>query len=425
MQIPSTPINEASRLRELLDLEILDTAPEVSLDEITQLASFICGTPVALISLIDSDRQWFKSKFGVEASETPRELSFCGHAINQQGVFIIEDALKDERFFDNPLVTQNPHVIFYAGAPLISKQGHSLGTLCVVDHKPKKLSEAQIQCLQSLSHQVVQLFELRKKNIENQNINKSLQDALRQLTEKEAQLAQTAKLAGLGIFASGIAHEVNNPLAVIQGTLNQIKLKTNPKDQDESFPKWIHRIERSLERITQIIQSLHRLSRQDRGKFQDDNPLSTILQDILVIMQDRIRNESIQIQVPPSVTSSFFGNAGEISQILINLFQNAMDALENAENKSIKVDIEEDPTHIFLKIEDSGTGISTADKERIFEPFYTTKPVGKGMGLGLSLSKSLAGNNFGELSFDSKPGKTCFILKLCKKNPRNSQKVAS
>lgn len=158
---PQAPLNEPSRLAALLAFELLDTPAEAMFDNITTLAAHICNTPIALISLIDAERQWFKSRVGLGVSETPRELAFCAHAINRDELFEIENALLDPRFCDNPLVTSDPDIRFYAGMPLSDGHGHNLGTLCVIDRQPRQLNEQQRQSLKLLAQQTVQLFELR------------------------------------------------------------------------------------------------------------------------------------------------------------------------------------------------------------------------------------------------------------------------
>jgi len=153
---------EAARLEALRQYKILDTPSEQAYDDITALAAFICDVPIALISLVDSDRQWFKSKVGLNVDETSRDVSFCAHAILSESIMIVNDALCDERFGNNPLVTCAPKIRFYAGVPLQTPEGHSLGTLCVIDHQPRELSEYQARTLEALARQVVIQLELKR-----------------------------------------------------------------------------------------------------------------------------------------------------------------------------------------------------------------------------------------------------------------------
>jgi GAF domain-containing protein len=156
------PTNEAERLAALKEYHILDTGTEQSYDDITVLAAHICNVPIAMISLVDEVRQWFKSKVGLEQQQTSRDVAFCAHAILQNEPFTVGDATKDRRFAGNVLVTGEPHIRFYAGIPLINPEGLALGTLCVVDHQPRRLSAKQQKALQALSRQVMALLELRR-----------------------------------------------------------------------------------------------------------------------------------------------------------------------------------------------------------------------------------------------------------------------
>jgi anti-sigma regulatory factor (Ser/Thr protein kinase) len=161
-------IDEAARLEALRRYRILDTDPEQAFDDLALLASYICQTPIALISLIDEDRQWLKSHIGISVNETSRSIAFCAHAIQQDGIFTVRDATDDARFKTNPFVVSEPHIRFYAGAPLVTPDGYSLGTLCVIDRVPRDLSEEQTRALDALRRQVEAQLELRRNLMELQ-----------------------------------------------------------------------------------------------------------------------------------------------------------------------------------------------------------------------------------------------------------------
>jgi GAF domain-containing protein len=193
MNTSPVPANEARRLKVLWQYEVLDTVPEELFDDLTELASTICEAPIALISLVDESRQWFKSKVGLSVSETSRDVSFCAHAILQPDLFIVPDATQDDRFKHNPLVTAEPRIRFYAGAPLITPDGHALGTLCVLDKEPRNLANSQQKALRVLARLVVTQLELRRHSKELAKAREDTQFLQHELEKTKAHLEQARR----------------------------------------------------------------------------------------------------------------------------------------------------------------------------------------------------------------------------------------
>ncbi|AZQ65537.1 GAF domain-containing protein [Flammeovirga pectinis] len=172
---PETPQTEKVRLEDLASYDLINSIDKIDYQNIAKIAAQICNTSISMISVIESEKQWFKGTYGIEATEGLREMSFCGHALNNPGeIMIVEDARLDERFYDNPFVVEDPHVLFYAGVPLVTNKGNPLGTICVIDNKPNKLTIQQQETLMALSSQVMRLFELRKKNYILEELNNNL-----------------------------------------------------------------------------------------------------------------------------------------------------------------------------------------------------------------------------------------------------------
>lgn len=223
----SLPDDEAERVEALLQYKILDTQPEESFDELTRLASYICGTPIALVSLVDTNRQWFKSSIGLEALETPRDVAFCAHAILQKDVFIVPNAATDERFANNPLVTSDPHIRFYAGVPLTNAEGYSLGTLCVIDQVPRNLTAEQVDALRILGNQVIKQLELRRNLANLVLVNQEYQQS------KKARLRFFRNIAGSFGLASAILVLIG--LVSYQNTKIYLEIINQQKDTLEKI----------------------------------------------------------------------------------------------------------------------------------------------------------------------------------------------
>jgi len=196
----SLPENESERLSALASYRLMDTVQEADFDELTALAAEICGTPIALVTLLGEQHQWFKSHHGTELEQTPRSIAFCSHAIlEQDGILVVPDAREDPRFSENPLVTGDTNIVFYAGVSLVNEAGCALGTLCVIGHEQRQLSDRQLSALKTLSKQALMLMELRRKTtlLEHQNL---------MLERNNAALQE---------FARRTVHDLKNPLTSI------------------------------------------------------------------------------------------------------------------------------------------------------------------------------------------------------------------
>lgn len=413
MKTPAIPDNEATRLFELKNFEILDTPPESQFDEIVKMAAIVCHTPISLVSLVDAERQWFKAHQGIEVSETPRDVSFCGHAILGTDVFIVPDADQDFRFRDNPLVTGDANVKFYAGAPLITINKQVLGTLCVIDHKPRYLNGDQIQMMKYLANQVVSQLELRKALIAKEESHHHLEELSNAILDRDERLRYFEKLQHLSDMSASICHEVNNPLAVIMLGVEQVKRQIEKlcKGAPQEYTA-LNRIGESAQRISKVISGLKMYA---EGVHANKNLVSVrqIIEEALVPSSDKIEALGINFCFSGDETALIYCNHSQIVQVMNNLIGNAVDAVENLSDKWITVDVSRyDLRTTRIRISDSGTGINPDVEHKIMQPFYTTKDSLKGTGLGLSIVRGIILEHNGEFRYEKFNGHTSFVIEL-------------
>lgn len=247
------PNDEAGRLKALESYGILDTQPEQDFDDITQLASVICGTPIATITLIDEKRQWFKSAIGMNERETERSIAFCAHGMLQADVFVVKDALEDARFRDNPMVTGNPRIRFYAGTPLVTPEGHALGMLCVKDQVPRDLTQEQKKSLQALGRQVVTQLELKRTLTELRNVVALLERAREELNWKTTFLEAQADASIDGIL---VIDKWNNKILQNRRTIELLKIpEAIAEDVNNDHQReWVQGLAKFPEKFLEVIE---------------------------------------------------------------------------------------------------------------------------------------------------------------------------
>jgi signal transduction histidine kinase len=460
MKIAPLPPNERERLQALYRYQILDTIAESGFDDLTALAAHICGTPIAAVSFIDKNRQWFKSILGLEATETSRDVAFCAHTIlESNGLLIVQNALEDERFYDNPFVISDPNICFYAGTALVTHDGFPLGSLCIIDRIPRKLDAKQIDALRRLGNQVLTQMELRinvvnlEKNIQQrQKIeeelrlnNQYLRHTLQKLKQTQATLIHSEKMYSLGQLVAGVAHEINNPINFIHGNLKHVHIncqdlldlidlyQKNYPNPDQEIQEQLEQIDlpflredlfkllKSMrggsERIKQIILSLRNFSRLDESQKKAVN-LHEGIDNTLLMLQHRLeatdKRPAIKVTKEYNELPLVECYPGDLNQVFMKILANAIDALENAlikyPEKSLepKINIHtEFMNHdaVVIRISDNGVGVPKDIYKRIFDPFFTTKPIGQGAGLGLYLSYQIVVEKHGgALKYHSKEG---------------------
>ncbi|WP_405252910.1 ATP-binding protein [Dokdonia sp. Asnod3-C12] len=386
MIAPQKPTNESKRLEVLKSYNLLDTLPEDAYDTITKLASYICNTPISLVTLLDADRNFLKSRRGIDIAESPRDISFCGHAIlAKEPVFIVEDARLDERFKDNPLV-KDFKAIFYAGVPLRTSDGYALGTLCVYDHKPRTLSLEEQDALRGLAKQTVLLFEARKRNID-------LAAAQNETAQRNDRLEDFARL---------VAHDLKSPLASIEGLLNLLK-EDYLGENDEDFALYIKHLDTSAKSMRDYIDGLLKYYRADTLlATKEDTTLFTLVKDVA----DLHKSSNVAIKIEDDLKLVAV-SAIAIDQILSNLVDNAT-KYNDKEAPTIQISGNESKDFYTISVKDNGTGIPEDKQEIIFDLFKTTGTKDRngrqGSGMGLATVRKLVEGLGGAISVSSVVG---------------------
>ncbi len=534
MKTPGVPRNEAARLAELQSYEILDTDADAAFDALTKLAAETMGVPVALVSLVDADRQWFKSRQGLAATQTSRDVSFCGHVVAEGVLLVVPDAFTDSRFADNPLVTAEPRVRFYAGVPLRTSTGVDLGTLCAIDHVPREPTPKQIELLTLLAGLVVDRLEAHRNQrhliseravaVENarrlnvlfaamaegvvvqdgagvitaanasaerilgltvdQIAGRSSLDsrwrsvkedglpfpgeehpAMRTLQSGEPsrdvvmgvhkpggeltwisinalplrgedeqqphgvvttfhdisaikavqaateRLSRQERLVTTGTLASGVGHEINNPLSFVLANLEFAMDEVraigggSPSARLRELLVVLAEAREGGERIRRIVHGLRALAREE------SEPVATNLEGAVAISISMAGHELRQkatVVKNLAETPLVLADESRLSQVLVNLVVNAAQAFTSPDPEKNRITVTsalEPDGRVSVAVADNGPGVPVDLRRRIFDPFFTTKPVGVGTGLGLSISQSIVASLGGELTIESEEGR--------------------
>ncbi|HSO36490.1 MAG TPA: ATP-binding protein [Labilithrix sp.] len=391
--------DDAARLRALADYRVLDTVPEEAFDEITRLAATILRTPIALVSLVDEDRQWFKSRVGLEAIETPREYAFCDHAIRADVTMVVEDATKDPRFADNPLVTSAPFVRFYCGVPLHSPEGHGLGTLCVLDSTPRTISAADRAVLESLAHLVETALEVRRRLV-------SLQGAMG---------AQRERQHSKELLAAMLVHDLRGPLTVI--TLIAAGLEpANPECRPE-----LDDLQSEAARASRMLTDVLDICLYGMGQLKlrcVAVRASRLVEEVVRRMASRARSRGQSVSLAlPSESVILDADPELIGRVVENLLANAMHHGPAGQPITVAIRATED-AHLRLEVRDRGEPLSVELRGSVFAAFETrsadeSAAQQRNFGLGLTFCQLAVTAHDGRIGVEpGVDGGNCFFVEL-------------
>lgn len=389
------PDNELQRLAALKRYNILDTLPDTAFDDATKLVSYICGVPIAHISFIDENRQWFKSEIGIGVSEVPREISFCRYTIMDTKMVEINDTFLNDRFKDDANVTGGFNVRFYAGVPLTTPDGFNIGTLCAVDHVAKELDENQRNALSLVAKHVMAQLEIGTKNIE---------------LNYQRKIAERAVLAKDN-FLANMSHEIRTPLNAIIG-FTDLLAQTNLDDVQLDY---IDSVQIAGENLLLIVNDILDLSKMESGNLTieaEQFNLRKTLKHVYNLLKVKVSKDvEFNLYLDADMPEMVVGDQGRLNQILVNLVGNSLKFTQDGD-VTVSVKMIEQTEHNYslrFSVKDTGIGIEKNKLETIFERFTqaeetTTRRFG-GTGLGLNIVKQLIELQNGEIHVKSTPNR--------------------
>lgn len=395
MVIAPCTLNEEERIRTLDEYGIMDTNKESVFDDITHVAASICNTPIALVSLIDHRRQWFKAKVGLDVEETHRNIAFCTHAILQDDVFEVEDASQDSRFFDNPLVTSDPNIRFYAGVPLVAYNKAKLGTLCVISDKPNKLDGEQKRLLKVLAKNVVALLNIKRqsKSLKNANgVQKRLIEALEQSNRELDTIAYT------------ISQDFKSPLVKLSQNLNSIEQDPKTILSPDSL-SILQQSDKSINSMQMMIADLLDFARM---RVSHDYPETMQLKELTHILAAHIAwPDSFELDVQEIEVSL---PKIPFATVLANLLSNSFHHHHRDKGKTTVL-LTEHQEHYILRVIDNGPGIPKHLQNTVFNMF-TTQDHNKRHGIGLATVQRIVEHHKGTIEIIS-DGLSGTEIKVC------------
>ncbi|MBK1733746.1 hypothetical protein CKO15_00295 [Halorhodospira abdelmalekii] len=414
---PPIPHDEEERLAALYAYHVLDTEPEEAFDRITRLCCQLLGVPIAYVALVDRHRQWFKSTCGLELHETPREISFCAHVVGSAEPLVISDASADPRFADSPLVTQTPHLRFYAGAPLLTPAGHCLGTLCIADRAPRIPTSGTLDTLQQLAAIVVDELEQHRIRLLLRQERERSQRATLELARLNAELKQAKEEAARANrakseFLAGISHELRTPLNAVLG-FAQVLEQEVAAGASTTQVQYVEQILKGGRNLLELIDELLGLARIESGRIELTEQRFSIvplLEEGAELVRGLAAAHGVTVTLESdesaAVQLTVCADRSRILQAVLNLITNAVKY--NRRGGWVQLEARSiGGVWVRVSVSDSGIGIPVPRQRELFHPFSRlgreTSGI-EGTGIGLVAARRLVEQMGGQISFSSEEG---------------------
>ncbi|MDR7274465.1 GAF domain-containing sensor histidine kinase [Catenuloplanes atrovinosus] len=395
------PVDEPQRVAALRETAILDTPPETEFDDIAVLASEICGTPIALVSLVDSDRQWFKARIGLDLPQTSRDAAMCAYPVADRGMLEVGDAAGDARFADSPLVAEEG-VRFYAGAPLLMQDGHAVGTVCVMDREPRELTGDQRRALRALARHAAAHLELRR--------------YARRVVAAADRLRELDRLKDS--FLASVSHELRTPLSLIRGYLEV--LLDDDADPDTAR-RFLAVMQRNADRLLRLIDDLLLVARLHEDGLELSSTsadLSELVYQVTVASRPLAEHKGITVVEHTGAPIPISGDPQRLSQAFSHLMFNAIKFTPEGGRIAVATSGDEEPT---LTIMDTGVGIPRADLPYLFDRFHRSSTsdllATQGSGVGLTIVKAIIDAHGGTIAIESEPDEGTTVCVTLPRHP--------
>lgn len=399
---------EARRLKELHSFSILDTPPEINFDQLAQLASAICKTPIALISFINSERQWYKSSFGIEIHEIPRHLTPCNKTIQQGDLHEIQDMTKMKPD-ESVEFMMKEGFNFYAGVPITSNAGENVGTLCVIDFVPRKLKTDQVNNLKLISSQIVDLLELRRMYAKNLLRLKELSVSSYNEDKRLLDIAHKSSMRGMAELSAGISYRIKMQMLVLDNVRKRLLNLLVPVGEETKVQ--LSLFNDSIQSVFSILDSIEKFVTAEQEKWMKPLELCSVIKGVLDHLEHKFKKAQIKLHTNLQKDIICVGNLTQITEVIYSVINNALEAVEGRKERSIELTLERIGHYAFIKVKDSGHGVAENIKPFIFLPFFTTKGT-RGLGTGLSLSEMIIHKHSGDISLIHDMNPTVFQICL-------------